>query len=401
LTTRPGTGPSGTLGEPRILNSTDPARVVISSSSTGSGGAGAISIAGRSVPMPEGTPFPPASSIDLAGTNMETDTRVDALGGKIELKASGPIRLENTTISSNVNNVRPQSANTQDQGGNIDVSAGTLIMHGSGISTVSSGTQNGGNIVVSGQESITLGPGSTISASNTGGADAGNLSINAGSQFLSQNASVTAQALHGSGGNITVQATDAIRLANSQINTSVQGGPNTSGGNILLDPAVVTLQNSQVLAQATEGAGGNISIIAGTFLADPTSVVSASSQFGLSGSVNIQSPVSSLSNTLATLPQQPLQAQNLMQQRCAAQVNGRLSSLVVAGRDALPVEPGGWLMSPLAFMAGDAASAQFHLDADDSPAPMLQRQALAAEWSDRLNTLPQHSLTGWTAGCRS
>ena len=150
-----------------------------------------------------------------------------------------------------------------------------------------------------------------------------------------------------------MRATDSIRLLNSQLSTSVQGGPNTSGGNILLDPAVVTLQNSQVLAQATEGAGGNISIIAGTFLADPTSVVSASSQFGLSGSVNIQSPVSSLSNTLATLPQQPLQAQNLMQQRCAAEVDGRLSSLVVAGRDALPVEPGGWLMSPLAFMADD------------------------------------------------
>jgi large exoprotein involved in heme utilization and adhesion len=303
--------------------------------------------------MPEGTPFPPASSIDLAGTNLETNTRVDALGGKIELKASGPIRLENTTISSNVNNVRPQSANTQDQGGNIDVSAGTLIMHGSGISTVSSGTQNGGNIVVSGQESITLGPGSTISASNTGEANAGNLSINAGSQFLSQNASVTAQALHGSGGNITVQATDAIRLANSQINTSVQGGPNTSGGNILLDPAVVTLQNSQVLAQATEGAGGNITIIAGTFLTDPASVVSASSQFGLSGAVTIQSPLSNLSNTLATLPQRPLQAQQLLTQRCAAQGSGHLSSLVIAGRDALPVEPGGWLMSPLGSLAMD------------------------------------------------
>lgn len=392
LTTRPGTGPGGTLGEPRILNSTDPARVVISSSSTGRGGAGAISITGESVPMPEGTPFPPASSINLAGTSMETDTRVDALGGKIELKASGPIRLENTTISSNVNNVRPQSANTQDQGGSIDVLAGTLIMHGSGISTVSSGTQNGGNIVVSGHESITLGPGSTISASNTGGADAGNLSINAGSQFLSQNASVTAQALHGSGGNITVQATDAIRLANSQINTSVQGGPNTSGGNILLDPAVVTLQNSQVLAQATEGAGGNINIIAGTFLTDQTSVVSASSQFGLSGSVNIQSPVSSLSNTLATLPQRPLQAQPLAQQRCAAQAHGQLSSFVVEGRDRLPSEPGGWLMSP--FLSADA-STQLHAQTAH------RERVIVGQVADRISPLPPHGVRSLVPGCGS
>ena len=31
-------------------------------------------------------------------------------------------------------------------------------------------------------------------------------------------------------------------------------------------------------------------------------------------------------------------------------MNGQLSSLVVAGRDALPAEPGGWLMSPMALL---------------------------------------------------
>jgi large exoprotein involved in heme utilization and adhesion len=275
-------------------------------------------------------------------------------------------------------------------------------MNGSGISTVSSGTQNGGNIVVSGQESITLGPGSTISASNTGGANAGNLSINAGSQFLSQNASVTAQALHGSGGNITVQATDSIRLLNSQLSTSVQGGPNTSGGNILLDPALVTLQNSQVLAQATEGAGGNISIIAGTFLADPTSVVSASSQFGLSGSVNIQSPVSNLSGSLATLPQQPLQGQHLLRQRCAAQASGQLSSLVITGRDALPAEPGGWLLSPLAFVAESIAPPEAQAtDGASSDFSPHSQEALAGPWFGERHALSPRRGDDWWAGCRS
>ena len=277
LNTRPGTGPGGTLTAPRILDATDPTRVVISSSSTGSGGAGSISMTGESVPMPEGTPFPPASSIHLSGTNVLTDTRSDALGGKIELKASGPIQLNNTTISSNVNDVRPQSANVTDQGGNIALSAGTLVMQGSGISALSGGTQNGGNVAIAAQESITLGAGSTISVSNTGSANAGNITINAGSQFLSQNASVTAQASQGSGGNINLQAIDSIRLINSQINTSVQGGPDTSGGNITIDPTFMTLQNSQILAQAVQGQGGNINIVAGTFLADQTSVVSASS----------------------------------------------------------------------------------------------------------------------------
>ncbi len=162
---------------------------------------------------------------------------------------------------------------------------------------------------------------------------------------MSQNASVTTEASQASGGNIVVQATDSIRLVNSTISTSVQGGPETSGGNIAIDPTIMTLQNSQILAQAVQGQGGNITIVAGTFLMDATSLVSASSQFGLSGAVNIQSPVSMLSGTLATLPKQPLPVQHLLQQRCAAQANGQLSSLVVAGRDTLPSEPGGWLMS--------------------------------------------------------
>ncbi|MGZ8395028.1 MAG: hypothetical protein ACXWWJ_09705, partial [Nitrospira sp.] len=240
-----------------------------------------------------------------------------------------------------------------------------------------------------------------ISASSTGLGNAGNIAITAGPQFLSHNSSITTEANQASGGNIFIQATDSIRLINSQLNTSVQGGPNTSGGNITLDPAVVTLQNSQVLAQAVQGAGGNITIIAGTFLADPASVVSASSQFGLSGAVNIQSPLSSLSNTLATLPQRPLQAQPLLTQRCAAQTNGHMSSLVVAGRDTLPAEPGGWQMSPMTWMADDAPSLQPSPVGGDSLSPLRLGQALAEPWVEQLNALLQRGMNDWAAGCRS
>jgi len=247
-------------------------------------------------------------------------------------------------------------------GGNINLAARSIaVQNGGTVSASTSGiepTAAGGHISIMATQSATLNNGAAISSGSTGPANAGNIAINAGAQFLSQNASVTTEASHASGGNILIQATDSIRLVNGQINTSVQGGPTTSGGNIILDPAVVTLQNSQVLAQAVQGQGGNINITAGTFLADPGSIVSASSQFGLSGTVTIQSPVSSLSNTLATLPQRPLQAQPLLRQRCAAQLDGHLSSFVVAGRDALPNEPGGWLLSPLTAIADNTHGPQ-------------------------------------------
>ena len=240
-----------------------------------------------------------------------------------------------------------------------------------------------------------------ISAGSTGLGNAGNITIKAGAQFLSQDASVTTDATLASGGNIFIQATDSIRLVNSQLSTSVQGGPNTSSGNITLDPAVVTLQNSQVLAQAVQGTGGNISIIAGTFLADPTSVVSASSQFGLSGAVNIQSPVSSLSNTLATLPQRPLQAQPLLTQRCAAQANGQLSSLVVAGRDALPVEPGGWLMSPLALLAHEKPGSHAQVRPNGAFELSQRIQRHVGHVPDPYRSLSHRGVSGQETGCGS
>ena len=302
-----------------------------------------------------------AGTITISGIGPETSDAAQLLAlNNIEVNSivlGGTPATPRATISLNadliqITNSKNIKSNTTGDApaGNIDFKTNTfLVDQASKISSTSSGTGQGGNISIAARDFVNLNGGSSITANSSGPGNAGNITINAGAQFLSQNASLTTEATQASGGNITIQATDAIRLINSQLDTSVQGGPNTSGGNITLDPAVVTLQNSQVLAQAVQGAGGNINIIAGTFLADQTSVVSASSEFGLSGSVNIQSPVSSLSGSLATLPQRLLEAQPLVRQACAAQANGRLSSLVVSGRDMLPSEPGHWMMSPLAL----------------------------------------------------
>lgn len=266
-------------------------------------------------------------------------------------------------------------------------------------SSPDSGT--GGDISLTAGQSVSLSNGATISASSTGPANAGNIAINAGAQFLSQDGSVTAEASQAGGGNITVQATDTIRLINSQISTSVQGGPTTASGNITIDPAIMTLQNSRIRAEAVQGQGGNINIIAGTFLTDQTSRVSASAQSGLSGTVNIQSPVSSLSGTLATLAQRPQQAQNLLSQRCAAQINGRLSSFVVAGRDALPSEPGDWLMSPPAFMADNVSPQQAPMTTGQSFEPSQRRQVMPGQSPERLDSSLHIGDTDRAVGCGS
>ncbi|MBX3302189.1 MAG: filamentous hemagglutinin N-terminal domain-containing protein [Nitrospira sp.] len=206
----------------------------------------------------------------------------------------------------------------------------------------------GGNIIIIADRSVELNRGGSISASSTGPGDAGNILIDAGQQLDVQNGLITTKADQASGGNIDIRAIDRIRFVNSQVSASV-GADSGNGGNITIDPNVVILQNSQVLAQAVQGHGGNITITTPLFLADPASLVDASSQFGVNGTVTIQSPTSNLSGTVTQLPSKPSNTQALLYNRCAALAGGEQSTFIVAGRDALPSQPGGWLNSPISI----------------------------------------------------
>jgi large exoprotein involved in heme utilization and adhesion len=129
----------------------------------------------------------------------------------------------------------------------------------------------------------------------------------------------------------------------------VGGGSTTVGGNITIDPQFVLLQNSQIVANAFEGRGGNISIQAQqVFLADPASIVSATSRLGINGAVAIQAPVTNISGAVAPLPQAFAQPVELLRSRCVERLReGTVSRFVVGGRDGVPLEPGTLLLSPL------------------------------------------------------
>ena len=242
------------------------------------------------------------------------------------------------------------------KGGSISVNANTVTLQNGGtLSAKTSGTAataTGGSITVKMTDHVTMTSGASITASSTGPGNAGDILINAGQQFDMRDSSITAKATQSSGGNIDIRAVDRVRLINSEISSSVQGGASTAGGNITIDPNVIVLQDSSnVSATAVRGAGGNITLTTPLFLKDSSSQVSASSEFGLNGTVTIQSPTSNLSGSLGPLTSKPSQAQSLLTQRCAALANGQASSFVVAGREQLPSDPGGWLTSPLAFAA--------------------------------------------------
>ena len=383
LTTRQGTKPGGTLAEPYLLDPTDPTRAVISSSSTGRGGAGLISIAGRRPPSPGEVLGPPSSTIHLTGTDVLTDTRNVGRSGKIELRSSGPIELEDASIF---------ARSGSSDGGTVDVlSSGPIDMNGSRLGTSSTGGL-GGSITVEGSN-IDINNGSAIAAESHGVKNAGKIELISENNISITNSAISTEALKASGGDIKLTAPNSVMLSGSTLTASVAGGNETTGGKIDIDPQYVIIQNSQILARAADGNGGRIAIEASqAVLIDPSSRLDATSSQGISGQVLIQSPIQQLAGAIAPLPQAFAVAANLYGQRCAAQKGGQFSSFVQGARDGVPPQPGDLIASPLVLESEIAAPLTGFQPPPDLPAVRLG--------------LPQLEQISWvkftsSAGCRS
>jgi filamentous hemagglutinin family protein len=291
---------------------------------------------------------------------MNVGTLSLANGSSISSASIGPDAITN-----------PDDGTTQAPGtaGNVTITAmGSFTSDASTLAT-SAEANHGGNISITAQ-SVGLSNGTLITASSkaplevtklvldqdgqlvpqlVGDGNAGNITIHSGSTFVINNSSVTTEASQASGGQVVITAPDMVQLINSKISTSVGGLAKVSdGGNIMIDPQFVVLQNSQVIAKAFAGAGGAIDIIAtSAFIADPLSIVNASSTLGISGTVNIQSPLQNVGGELAPLSEEFSSAAALLAQQCAARAaDGKFSTFVVASREGLPVELGGFLASP-------------------------------------------------------
>jgi filamentous hemagglutinin family protein len=315
-----------------------------------------------------------------AGSQIDSGTTNTGYGGDITIQAANQISMSGTLSD----------------GSPVGVFSRTI--------GADPGSGNGGKITLSSGQSVTISDGAAISASSIGPGNTGNIQINAGNTFTMTNSSVTTQANQASGGiiKITTNPSGTVQLTNSSISASVLDGTG-GGGSVNIDPQFVILQNSQILAQAVQGPGGNISITTNLLLPDATSVISASSQFGQNGTITIQSPISPASGKIMPLSQRPLLPTALLSQRCAALAGGEFSSFTVAGRDNLPAEPGGWLSSPLALSASksgvdtqtEASSGTIEDEQAEEP-PLLSLRQIAPP-----GFLTQAFAVDWSAGCTS
>lgn len=278
--------------------------------------------------------------------------------------------------------------------GNIELTAPTININGGIVSTSTEFSGSAGAITLR-ADAVTLTNGGQLTSSSiprqtpffegevippaTGAA--GDITINAGSQFAMTSSSVKTEASQSSGGaiKITTNPNGTVQLDNSTISASVLDGAG-GGGSVNIDPQYVILQNnSQIKANAVFGPGGNIFITTNLLLPDATSSITASSQFGQQGTITIQSPVSPASGKIIPLGKSPLLSTAMFNQRCAALAGGNFSSFTIAGRDSLPAEPGGWLSTPLALGMPEAenrAVKEAHSSTSDET-PLLSLRQIA------------------------
>ena len=323
-----------------------------------------------------------------AGTRIDSSTLWDGNAGQITGKVGNLTLNDGAQIRSQSGNVAVSSGQPSvgfGKGGSVTFTADDSILitgSNSAVSTNTFGNGDGGSISLIAGKLVSIQNGGSVSAESggtlggqqfSGSGLAGNITMAAGDQIQMNSGSVSTRAITSDGGNIALNAPRMIQLTDSQVTTSVESGFG-GGGNINIDPQLLILNNSQVLARAIGGPGGNINITADVFLVNsggmlPTSlagIVDASSALSTSGTVNIEATFTNVTGSFFQLPSTPLQATELLRASCAARfAGGKASSLVLGGRDGLPLQPGDLLPSPL-YVAGPS-SGDNRLTAEEIP----------------------------------
>jgi hypothetical protein len=272
-------------------------------------------------------------------------------------------------------------ASQSGDGGDITVNVGESLSlrDGATISVVSRGGGAAGNVEIrpvdgaAGRTTVTLLSGSSIEARSIGTADAGNITIDAGRQFVAAQSSVETNAQRGGGGRLSVRASEIVYASDAIFRTDVErGGALGDGGDVEIPPSVfpepqlAVLNRSSVVARVMDGTAGNIRIEARDLLASQGIVADATSgPDGIPGTVEITGPDEQLAGQIAPLPTNFFDASELMTTPCAARTT-RAGSLVVQTRKAIEPPPDAPLSLP-GSADGDAADRHTGASTGDCP----------------------------------
>lgn len=283
------------------------------------------------------------------GGQIVSATRGGGKGGMIRIQATENVTFQGRSgeFASGVYVLATETALAEAGQIQLEVGGKLRLQDQAVISASSAGQGQGGNIHIT-AEDVQLNQQSLITAKSFGIGDAGDihLDITGDNLELYDGSQIITQAREADGGNMTLFMPSYLYLDQSEISTSVGSGQG-GGGNIRLEPEFIILDNSKILAQAYGGPGGNIDIVTtGIYnLSDEPieMVINASSQLGVDGVITIASPDENAEEKVIILSSNFLQADKLLRDLCAVrQTDNRF---IVLPAESYPNLPEDWLPS--------------------------------------------------------
>jgi filamentous hemagglutinin family protein len=217
------------------------------------------------------------------------DITGNASGGSIDIAAD---KLDFSTGSFFSTNT-----NSTGNAGSINLTGNNLSFDGKSTGVfseaVANSSGNAGNINLTAQK-LQITNNAKISTNSAGLGKAGNINITSNT-INANRGSITATSLQTGGGNLFFNLDNLILRNNSVISSSVLDSTGGGGNITIQSPVIAGFENSDIIANAFEGNGGNIDIttqgIFGLEFRDELteeSDISASSKFGINGTVDIK-----------------------------------------------------------------------------------------------------------------
>jgi filamentous hemagglutinin family protein len=237
------------------------------------------------------------------------------------------------------------------EGGNLTINASDsveLLKEGF-IFADAQGSGNAGNLTIN-TGRLLLQDGSKIGVSSSGAGNAGNIIVNAQSIELKSQSEINAQTTESQGGNIIFQDVDLLLLRTGSFISTTAGTDQAGGdgGNITFNGKFivgVANENSDISANAFTGKGGNVILNAqGIFgiqsrpQLTPLSDITASSEFGISGTVTLNTPDADPSRGTTTLPTGLVDTNALIANSCIARTS-RQGRFTITGTGGVAAQP--------------------------------------------------------------
>ncbi|MGH7998652.1 MAG: filamentous hemagglutinin N-terminal domain-containing protein [Brasilonema sp.] len=231
----------------------------------------------------------------------------------------------------------------------IGTSADSQFVSGLLASATRDSTGNAGDLTIK-TNTLLVQDGARVAVQSRGTGTAGNMTLNARSIRLNNNALLTASTQSAKvdpnreQATININSQDLIMSRNSNISTNATG-ENVIGGNIKINTDfLIAFENSDISANSANSRGGNVRINAtGIFgtqfrnAATPNSDITATGgNPELSGTVQIDTPDIDLNSDLVNLPSVPIDTK--LAQGCNSP-NYAKSSFIITGRGGLPPNP--------------------------------------------------------------